>query len=633
MAVVNVAALLAGTLWICAKAKESLTDGIPVAVGILTFLLYGLAFVRRLSWIDGFSTALLAVTLLWFLRRSGEEKKKILRWLKETLVTPGAVVSLAAIVLVSISVSQKTVAWWDDYNFWATDVKSLFYLDGFAGKYANVAPEFGDYPPGTQLLKWWFAHLSGGEFREGLMFAGYYVLLLSFLCPLLRFLRGWNPLVLLGCLLGLWFFPSVAEVFYLEGMCADLVMALAYGAFLAAAFDRDGHSRLFYTVRMALYLMMMGWAKNTGLLWMVFALLFLLLLYGLERKKTERRERRLRLRELTAAFAFGFCCYGSWMLFCLGMRRVAKLTGTALRMAAGGTLVLPDYASQLVKAFAEAFFTSPLHRSEGLLLDATPFLLWVLLSAAPWALWRLEKKYRCFLSVFLAVSGVLFYAINLLCHLTIFAQETQYLEAFGMVSSMERYGAPFTVGGLYLIGFLLLKGDYFAGRGPGWVQKYGAYLTCLAFIALFSQQKAALQGLFGYREKAAEELEGRAEMVASAETFLAAISEIPLENGGARVLYLRDAAINQWVKNTYVGYEASPVSVMFGGFDAERMQTEEIIEAVENAHTAYLYVDRTPGDPAAIFAPLLEPGGSFAYETVYRVVREGERLRLDPLAG
>ena len=83
-------------------------------------------------------------------------------------------------VVMTVCVSSKVVSWWDDYNFWATDVKSLFYLDGFAGKYANAAPEFGDYPPGTQMIKWWFMHFSPGRFREGLMFAGYYFMNLSF---------------------------------------------------------------------------------------------------------------------------------------------------------------------------------------------------------------------------------------------------------------------------------------------------------------------------------------------------------------------------------------------------------------------------------------------------------------------
>ena len=70
-------------------------------------------------------------------------------------------------------------------NFWATDVKGLWFLDGFAGKYGNVAPEFGDYPPAIQLFKWFFLHMSGGEYREGLGFAGYVCLNFILLLPLI----------------------------------------------------------------------------------------------------------------------------------------------------------------------------------------------------------------------------------------------------------------------------------------------------------------------------------------------------------------------------------------------------------------------------------------------------------------
>lgn len=49
------------------------------------------------------------------------------------------------------------------------------------------------------------------------------------------------------------------------------------------------------------------------------------------------------------------------------------------------------------------------------------------------------------------VSGALFYAIIFIAHITIFATETQYLEASGMISSIERYGAPFTIGTLLFL--------------------------------------------------------------------------------------------------------------------------------------------------------------------------------------
>ena len=43
-------------------------------------------------------------------------------------------------------------------------------------------------------MKWWFLHFSPGQFREGLLFAGYYVFNLSFLLPLLHYIRKKTPL-------------------------------------------------------------------------------------------------------------------------------------------------------------------------------------------------------------------------------------------------------------------------------------------------------------------------------------------------------------------------------------------------------------------------------------------------------
>ena len=113
---------------------------------------------------------------------------------------------------------------------------------------------------------------------------------------------------------------------------------------------------------------------------------------------------------------------------------------------------------------------------------------------------------------FLAVSGAVFYSINLLSHLTIFAVETQYLQPFGMASSIARYGAPFTIGGLYLLAFYAMK-----GRRPA----VGAFDLQLGFITLTTDYKSAYQGLTGYKEAADAELVRRGELVdGQAQEFL-----------------------------------------------------------------------------------------------------------------
>ena len=58
------------------------------------------------------------------------------------ICVPSFLVALLFVILISVLVNDKCVSWWDEINFWAADVKSIFYRNGFAAKYENVAPEF-----------------------------------------------------------------------------------------------------------------------------------------------------------------------------------------------------------------------------------------------------------------------------------------------------------------------------------------------------------------------------------------------------------------------------------------------------------------------------------------------------------
>ena len=267
MFVIHIIAFVCLLLFISWKFKLQLAESVPVGSSLLVLLLYVLSFFRVLSFSDYIAMAGILASVVYVLRRSAEQRKEAMAFARKELLSPAAMTAFGMTVAVAACVSGKAVSWWDDYNFWATDVKSLFYLDGFASKYANVAAEFGDYPPGTQMMKWWFLHFSPSEFKEGLMFAGYYFMNLSFLFPLLKVLKKRNIFMMASGAAVLWLFPAVAEVFWCDGCCADLTMAVVYGAFLTAVIDRKDHKSFFYYGRQALFLMVLVLCKNTGFIW------------------------------------------------------------------------------------------------------------------------------------------------------------------------------------------------------------------------------------------------------------------------------------------------------------------------------------------------------------------------------
>lgn len=630
MAVFHIAAFAVLVIMIAYLTQEALTDVIPVGVCVLVLVLYGLSFFNGLKASDYLAVFLCLFAVFLMVIGGREKRERFFFFLLSELKKPGTVMAVVVLAAVPVLTSGKAVTWWDDFNFWATDAKSIFYLNGFAEKYKNAAPEFGDYPPGTQMMKWWFLHMHPSEFKEGLMFAGYYFMNLAFLTPLFKYLKKWNlPLMLLMCV-SLWLFPSCVEVFSYDGCCADLTMAVIYGCFLVSVVEREGHGGIFYYGKLALLLSALVLCKNVGFVWAAFGLLFFFFYHGFVLKtfSGSRKERR----GMSAVVLLPVLTGCSWLFFCLVNRRVAKLTGAAFHMAAG-SMNVPDVQKEMVNAFVTAFLKYPLHRWSTFAVDLSPMALYLLLPVFVFLLYKkgkIEKRQSVFFGCFFAVSGVCFYALNLLGHLTIFAVEIQYLEPFGMVSSIERYGAPFTVGGLYLTAGLCMGRSAKAGREekkPKPLTSYGGILICLAFVYLTADYGSAYRGLIGYRSGVSDDRKAAEDMIdEKAASFLEKAGTGLWESGG-RVLYLRDSSDVSWVRNTYVSFYASPVSVMYGNVDAGAMGSADIVQAVGDAHAGYLYADEIAGGQE-LFDALTE-GGSFAYGVLYRVVWEDGRMMLE----
>ncbi len=624
MFIIHILSLLTFILILGFFLKEKLTDCIPAAVSLLILLLYGLSFGNLLWLTDILAPLFLLGSGIFVFKMDSEKRKEFAVFATKELHTPAFLTALLLFLAVTVCVSGKLTSWWDDYNFWATDVKSIFYLDGFAGKYENVAAEFGDYPPGTQMMKWWFLHFSPSEFKEGLMFAGYYVCNLAFLVPLLERIKKKNIITMtIGAAL-LWLFPSMVEAFWMDGCCADFTMAVIYGAFLTAVLDREGHSALFYYGRQACYLMVLVLCKNTGAIWLVFGILFTLLYHFLHRKdEIFAQDRKAVKSGLLAVILLPVLTEGSWLFFCLMNRRVAKLTGVAVHMATG-SMNIPDVQGQMVDAFVTAFLKWPLHRYSTAILNLSPLMM-VILVLAIYALLGIRKKITGKDSIFLFLSALLsaaaFYSLNLISHLTIFAVETQYLEPFGMVSSIERYGAPFTIGSLYLIAYLVLK------KENGTL----GFLLCTIPVLLTADYQGSYRALTGYRSTTEEIRQEREDIVdEKAEDFLKAVGAGTKESIG-RVLYLRDVSDISWVRNAYVSFEAAPVSVMYGNISGGTTDSEALRKTIEESHAGYLYVEPLDEENRELFAPFMD-GTEFSYDTLYRITENGGRILLVPIA-
>lgn len=639
MSLLNVSVVFICIFFLAYLFRVSLVEAMPVFTGIFVLVLYVLAMLHHLSWIDGIAVLAAAAFAVWLVSRSKEVRKEFVVISRKNVTHASFIAAVLLIAAVALCTSGKVVTWWDDINFWATDVKSLYFLDGFAGKYENAAPEFGDYPPGAQLIKWWFLHLNPDTFHEGLAFVGYYMMNMVFLLPLLRRLRGRNVAVMILMAAALWFLPGIAEVYGYEGFCADLTMACIYGSFLLAVTDRETESDIFYYGRLALYLSVLVLVKSIGFVWALFGLIFFLLYRFNGSTESKHSDERTfpcgKKRWLAFVAGLPILTGGSWMLFCLLMRRITRTTATAVKYMTTDEYGISGYSGEFAGAFVKAFVGSPLHKERSLAIDLTPLGFYLCICLLVILFYRadiLPKRSGKIVLFFSVVSGALFYAIIFVAHITIFATETQYLEASGMISSIERYGAPFTIGTLVFLAGVWLDGaeHLFSGdKTPDFVRRYGVFLCFIIFVALTTGYRAGYDGLIGYRDSTEDRLRERASMIgADEERFLDALSVLGTDHG-TRVCYVRRGDVPRWVNNSYTAYEAAPISVTYISADLAAVPTDWIAEGIRATHAAYLYAEETDADAGTALDEMMSDG-TFLCGVLYFITDDGTGMKLTP---
>lgn len=637
--ILHVCAVLLCISFLAHHFRVTLVETMPVFACMLVLVLYVLAMFHHLSWIDGIALVTVVSFAAWLVSRPKETRREFAKTCMKNMTDISFITATILLLTVMFCTSGKVVTWWDDINFWAADVKALYFLDGFAGKYGNAAPEFGDYPPGAQLIKWWFLHLSPHTFHEGLAFAGYYTMNMTFFLPLLRKLKGRNAAVMILTAAALWFFPSIAEVYGYEGFCADLTMACIYGGFLLAVTDRETESDVFYYGRLALYLSVLVLVKSIGFVWVLFGLIFFVLYQFGGRTESECGDGctlpRADKRRLAFAALPPIITGISWMSFCLLMRRITKTTATAVKYMTTDEYGISGYTGDFAKAFVKAFVGSPLHKDRSFVLDLSPLGLYLCICLLVILFYRariLPKRAGRIVLWFSVISGALFYAIIFVAHITIFATETQYLEASGMISSIERYGAPFTVGTLLFLAGIWIDGSerLFSGKKmPDFIHRYGAYLCFILFVALTAGYRAGYDGLIGYRGSTENKLNERATMIGADERrFLDALSVLGKEHG-TRVCYIRRDDEPRWVNNSYAAYEASPVSVVYKSVNLADAPTEWMEEEIRSSHASYLYAEETDADAGAVFDAIMGEG-TFSCGVLYAITDDGAEIKLTP---
>lgn len=200
-------------------------------------------------------------------------KKKIN--LKEQIFTFGFILFVITYMLILwISAARQSIEW-DEFSHWSLVVKNMFNLGNLGlGEDSNILCK--SYLSGTSLFQFFCTKVSG-EFKEGMLYIGMNIMVVSTIIPMFKNIKTRKSLIAYICygimfFVPIYFYPTIYKTVYVDG-----ILALAFGYTLYSYFsDTDEGLGKYKVINLMASFLWLGFIKNFGLILAVGCLFIIL---------------------------------------------------------------------------------------------------------------------------------------------------------------------------------------------------------------------------------------------------------------------------------------------------------------------------------------------------------------------
>lgn len=639
MFIFTVIAVLLASLIIAYKEELKPCETVwPVCI-VMILMLYILAFFRFMWIIDYISIVFSGIMLIWIL------KNNLYKEIFAKLITPQNLAIVIVMIIAFIWQKSFNVDLTGENLFYASDLKSLYELNGFAKAYGTVIPAYGDYPPGMQLFEWFFLHMSPKKYSEGLGIVGYTFLNLILLMPLLgriRFIKKadtedepedtevdvrvtenkkyrfvyesyhvkskykvhiygdreskketapileWTVLLAINLIvcMSLILIPTVVSNLELCIALPDVTLGISYGMLILSALDSDRVSHIYY-LKILLYGCLILLLRTWGILWLIPAVIICIIRIKNERDYVED------IRYLIIVPALWLIEAASWVTLCILMHRHSELTAYMLRAFSGKTGMITEFSHKLLE-FIKALMISPILAYRIGLIRLSPLItliLFILIIRLFNKKGTLDDKAKKILSVHAIVMFIVVYGFIFFQYLHIWESPQMTI-----TQTVERYGIPYMLSLLIILFGLFIKlcdsedmevalrEDNVDRQVNNMAAKavYVVYGILVAFILLSADYS------FVSKDTATESDSSVSLSVPGADQFIKE-ADAHVELRGRRVLYLTDDSIDKKTKDA-LSYELSPVAVVYAQI-TDDFNAEALNSAIANSEAQFVYCD------------------------------------------
>lgn len=531
---VNLIGFMIFTLLIAYRSKKNIVNVFPISLAFLLGVLFILAMIRHLSWIDycsGAVSIIIMIQVIWMMRNGDFDFKR----LKKILADPSFVAFLTAVLLIVFFEKDRIIYSWDELGCWALEVKTLFFADGFSLPGMHTTIGYAHYMPGQMLFGWWFCHLMPGQFHEGLMRVGYYIFFVAVLAPAFSFITPGKifATVLKGLLLTavLLILPSSVSIFEYGMLSVEFSQSALVGIMLYMIYTRSDakkESNRYYWLACTYILIML---KDSSVIFLGFIYTLAFVLWRATRGKYGRP-----LKDLVLGGGLSVITICIWKTYVrLNARGIAYPNTHNFARLLLRFLQNPSGADEetlgYIRAFKDSIIQYPLHieRVWGLNFSVTGIvcfiviMLYILYSRK---IYDWGRKELLLTEVF-AVGSIMIYLLVVLGMHMFYFRETQYLDAKTAMYSISRYMEPLFLG---ILVFLLLT-CFLKMKRKDWI-------IAIFMIILFSDFATVWDCMIAYGPREENVIASKNKFLAERHGFFDAVNSRLGESGQGKILYV-----------------------------------------------------------------------------------------------
>lgn len=452
----------------CIFVGKRIEEVYPILLCLLILCLQILGMIRYLSYIVlpiSISCILLGVLIYKRGKKQGNALLYVKVKSKKCVFTFGTLLIIETTIMCIVLQLGRSVGTYDEFNFWATAVKSLWHYDGFA--IAKDMWAIWEYPQAMPLFQWFGIYIYG-EYAEPILYIMRLIFDFSFLIALLPDLKlkwYWSPFVSII----IFIFPSVVNATSYMTLSVDGDLAILFGYVLCCIINRYKENAYYY-IRIMLVLSVIVLTKSLSIIWVAYAILFLLMMEVYTNKKNGYKIFDLRLLKKYGFIGLDILVpllvLKSWSVFLTitGSKslHVSARAASALPLIIKGEWVWSGYERNIFFAFIKSFFIRPAsYVAGGINGILSPFLLCVFIILLLHFITKtggIDKKLSFILYLYWGVVYLSYSIVFIITLCTVFVGEIQkYSKLNAMALACGRYCGPMFLGSFIVVCYCILR--------------------------------------------------------------------------------------------------------------------------------------------------------------------------------